>query len=70
MERLLGEKGRFRCNAMCFLQNYDRMYMVGRAFGAMTEKGKDSRIRLSFSAYGKFTEVPESFFTDPNPYII
>ena len=70
MERLLGEKGKFRCNAMCFLQNYDRMYMVGRAFGAMTVDGKDTKIKLSFGAYGKFAEVPEHFFTDPNPYIV
>ncbi len=70
MERLLGEKGLFRCDTMCFLQNYDRLYMVGRAFGNVTQDGEDTVIRMSFGAYGKFTEAPEGFFSDPNPYIV
>lgn len=70
MERLLGPKGLFRCDTMCFLQNYDRLYLVGRAFGNLTQDGEDSEIRMAFGAYGKFTEAPEGFFTDPNPYIV
>ena len=70
MERLLGPKGLFRCDTMCFLQNYDRLYLVGKAFGNLTQDGEDSEIRMAFGAYGKFTEAPEGFFTDPNPYIV
>ena len=70
MEKLLGAGGLFRSNTMCFLQNYDRLYLVGRAFGNVTQDGVDSEIRLSFGAYGKFTEAPDGFFSDPNPYIV
>ena len=70
MEKVLGEKGGFRSDAMCFLQNYDRMYQVGRAFGKTTRDGVSTDLRMTFGAYGKFTELPDDFVYSPNPFIV
>ena len=70
MEKLLGAKGQFRSNTLCFLQNYDRLYQVGRAFGNITIDEGDIKINMMFGAYGKFTDVPEEYIAAPNPYIV
>lgn len=70
MERLLGAEGQFRSNNLCFLQNYDRMYQVGRAFGNVTIDGVDTPIRLLFGAAGKFCESPDDYMTAPNPFVV
>ena len=68
-ERLLQGKFQFRSNTLCFLQNYKRLYQVGRAFGTSTTPGGDINTNIMIGAYGKFTEVDPSFFTDPNPFV-
>lgn len=65
----------FRSNTLCFLQNYNRMYQVGRGWGATTGKdGVDRPINIMIGAYGRFIEKDDEFFkhffTDPNPYLV
>jgi hypothetical protein len=76
MERLLGAAMHVRSNTMCFIQNYKRVYQVGRAFGTATWDEGDQPIHLLFGAYGKLLEPSEqeeyirNLLTDPNPYMV
>ncbi|MDR0935866.1 MAG: MoaF N-terminal domain-containing protein [Oscillospiraceae bacterium] len=85
MERYVGDKVGFRSDTLCFLDNYKRMYDVGRGFGTSTfsnpfgapggeaapqEPAKDGEIFVMIGAYGKPGDVDEHFFTDPNPYVV
>ena len=70
MEKLLGDRMPYRSMTMCFLQNYKRVYQVGRSFGTITMDGVDSETNTMFSAYGKIAKIDKSFFTDPNPYLV
>lgn len=74
MERHLGAEMPYRSNTMCFLQNYKRVYLAGRAFGTTTIDGEDTDLHITFSAYGKILEAKEEYLqkmlTDPNPYIV
>jgi hypothetical protein len=70
MEKILGERMVYRCNTMCMLQNYKRVYQVGRAFGTRTIDGNDEEVNYMLTAYGEHVEVDPHFFTDPNPYLV
>lgn len=68
MEKIVGEKAGFRSDTLCFLDNWNRMYSVGRGFGTLTADGKDQEIFVMIGKYASPEEVDEHFFTDPNPY--
>ncbi len=70
MEKVLGDKISFRSDTLCFLDNYNRLYSVGRGFGTSTANGKEGQIYVMIGKYGAPVEVEESFFTDPNPYLV
>ena len=70
MEKILGEKMGFRSDTLCFLDNWNRMYSVGRGYGTATHEGKDSEIFVMIGKYGTPEEVDEHFFTDPCPYLV
>lgn len=70
MEKILGERAGFRSDALCFLDNWNRMYSVGRGFGTMTTDGQDREIFVMIGKYGVPEEVDEHFFTDTNPYLV
>jgi hypothetical protein len=70
LEKLLGERFGFRSDTLCFLDNWDRMYSVGRAFGTKTVDGVDRDMFIIIGKYGSPEEVEERFFTDPIPYLI
>ncbi len=70
MEKILGDKIGFRSDTLCFLDNWNRMYSVGRGFGTMTGGGKEGEIFVMIGKYGSPEEVDEHFFTDPNPYLV
>lgn len=69
MERMTAGKMQFRSNTLCFLQNYNRMYQVGRGFGTSTTAEGDRNINIMIGAYGKFVDVNPNFLKDPNPYL-
>jgi hypothetical protein len=68
MEKILGDKIGFRSDTLCFLDNWNRMYSIGRGFGTSTMGGQDSEIFVMIGKYASPEEVDEHFFTDPNPY--
>ncbi len=71
MEKILGDKISFRSDTLCFLDNWNRMYSVGRGYGTSTMNGQeDRRIFVMIGKYASPVEVDEHFFTDPNPYLI
>ena len=70
MEKILGDKVDFRSDTLCFLDNWKRMYSVGRGFGTSTMDNKESEIYVMIGKYGAPEEVDEHFFTDPNPYLV
>ena len=60
----------YRSNDMKFLQNYDRMYHVGRTFGNVKDEAS-GRIRpchIRFGAFGTRPELDEVFLNARNPY--
>ena len=75
-EKLIGDTGAFpfRSNTMCMLQNYNRVYLVGRAFGTTMFDGNTNPLHISFSAFGRILQPTEEYIlkllTDPNPYIV
>ena len=69
LEKLLAERFGFRSDNLCFLDNWDRMYSVGRAFGTKTVDGVDSELFIMIGKYGAPEEVDERYFTDPIPYL-
>ena len=70
MEKILGDKIKFRSDTLCFLDNWNRMYSVGRGFGTMTTDGRESDIFVMIGKYGVPEDVDAHFFTDPNPYLV
>ena len=64
----------FHSNDMKFLQNYDRMYHVGRTFGNRKKGGAESdskeyeRCYLLFGAFGNPVKLSDDFLNSPNPY--
>lgn len=70
MEKILGDKVGFRSDTLCFLDNWNRLYSVGRGFGTMTTDGKDREIFVMIGKYGSPVDVDEHLFTDPNPYLV
>ena len=69
-ERIDGDEGRHRSNNMLFLQNYDRMYHVGRTFGTSLIDGKFTPTNILFGAFGNPVELDEAFLNAPNPYVV
>ena len=68
LEKILGERFGFRSDTLCFLDNWDRLYSVGRGFGTKTVDGADSEIFVMIGKYASPEEVDEHYFTDPVPY--
>ena len=75
MERALKDRNPpFRSNDMKFLQNYDRMYHVGRTFGNVkegTHEGDSTKIipcHIRFGAFGCPVELDDVFLNADNPY--
>jgi hypothetical protein len=70
MERIVGDKCQFRSNNMNFLQNYDRMYHVGRTFGTMRKDGVIGPCRTLFGAFGNPVKLDDEFLNAENPYTV
>ena len=71
MEKILGAKMGFRSDTLCFLDNWNRMYSVGRGYGTSSAEGRDDgEIFCMIGKYGVPEDVDEHFFTDPNPYLV
>ena len=70
LEKLLGEKFGFRSDTLCFLDNWKRMYSVGRGFGTITTDGVDRELFLSIGKYGSPEECEDRFMNDPVPYVV
>ena len=70
-EKLLGSpKGR-RSDTLCFLDNWNRMYSVGRAYGTAFKEGEeDQDVFCMIGKYAMPEEVDEHFFKDPCPYLV
>jgi hypothetical protein len=74
-EKILGAKMGFRSNTLCFLQNYKRCFVVGRAFGTSTHPdGTDTDTHTLIGAYGRVIDATDDemrrMLTDPNPYLV
>ena len=72
-EKMLGDRMPLRSNTMCMIQNYKRVYQVGRTFGTRTGSGEDQPLNLIFAACGKVRtgdEKFEKFLHDPNPFLV
>ena len=72
-EKLLGDRMQLRSNTMCMLQNYRRVYQVGRTFGTDTRSGEVKSLHLMFGAFGRIRtgeEKFEKFLNDPNPFLV
>jgi len=74
MEKIYGEDipKRRRSDTLCFLDNWDRMYSVGRGFGTYydKDKGEEWDVYVIIGKYGVPVEMDEHCFTDPNPYTV
>ena len=74
MEKIVGGATRFRSNTMAFLQNYKRMYLVGRTFGTTMAEGQATPLHKTFGAFGKILQPTEEYLlqlmTDPNPFSV
>ena len=70
LEKILAERFTFRSDTLCFLDNWERLYSVGRAFGKRTLDGEDHDLFLMIGKYGMPGEVDDGFFNDPNPYLV
>ncbi|MCF0121086.1 MAG: MoaF N-terminal domain-containing protein [Oscillospiraceae bacterium] len=70
MEKYYGAKVGFRSDTLCFLDNWHRLYSVGRAYGTMTINNQDNEMFFMIGKYGKPEEIAENFFTDPIPYLV
>lgn len=69
LEKLLAEEFGCRSNTLCFLDNWERLYSVGRGFGTATRNGEDSEIFVMIGKYGSPADLDERFITDPIPYL-
>ena len=79
MEKVMGAKMGFRSDTLCFLQNFKKVFEVGRGFGTMTrmegETEINSPIHIMIGTYGKIIDQSKDefwakFTTDPNPYLV
>ena len=75
MEKVIGDAIGFRSNTMAMLQNYNRLYLVGRTFGTRTVDGNNVALHTTFGAFGKLLEPDaadyiKNMLTDPNPYLV
>ena len=70
MERELGDTSPFRSNNMIFLQNYDRMYHVGRTFGSISMDGKVMPCRTLFGSFGNPVRLDHAWLTAENPFTV
>jgi hypothetical protein len=68
MEKILGDAMPFRSDTLCFLDNWNRMYSVGRGFGTSKMGDNESEIFVMIGKYASPEDVDDNFFTDPNPY--
>ncbi len=69
-ERYEGEKQIFRCDNLTLLQNYDRMYQVGRGYGNVFFRNKLSHVHVLIASYGSPVELPASYLEAPNPFTV
>ena len=62
----------FRSNNMSFLQNYDRMYHVGRTFGNVLNAATNTVVpcHIRFGAFGNPVVLPDSFTNADNPFTV
>lgn len=70
MERVLGDTSPFRSNNMIFLQNYDRMYHVGRTFGSISMDGEVVPCRTLFGAFGNPVRLDYAWLNAENPFTV
>ena len=70
VERFLGDRQVFRCNNLTLLQNYDRMFQVGRGFGDMVADGEQRHINIPLCSYGSPPDIPEEFLNAKNPFTV
>lgn len=70
MERKLGDVSPFRSNNMLFLQNYDRMYQVGRTFGSISFEGKTMPCRTLFGSFGNPVRLEHDWKVAENPFTV
>ncbi len=70
MEKILADKLGFRSDTLCFLDNWNRMYSVGRGYGTWTREGQDGEIFVMIGKYGSPVEIDDHFFDDPCPYLV
>ena len=71
MEKLLGAAPGFRSDTLLFLDNWNRMYSVGRGYGTATREGTpDREIFCMIGKYASEPELEEHYLTDPNPYLV
>ena len=69
-ERMLGDIQFFRCNNLTLLQNFDRMYQVGRGYGDIVSETVNRHINVPFASYGSPVELTEDFLSAKNPYTV
>lgn len=69
-EKIIGSKIGFHSNTLCFLDNWKRLYSVGRGYGTADPDGEERITFVMIGKYGAPVEVDEHFFTDPNPYLV
>lgn len=69
-ERMLGDIQHFRCDNLLLLQNYDRMYQVGRGFGDIMQGGKLKHLFIPLAAFGSPIELPDEFLNAKNPFTV
>jgi len=73
IEKILGNAFGLRSNTMVFLQDYRRVYQIGRAFGTRTMDGQVSPLHITFGACGKIIDANEQYIQDmltaPNPFL-
>jgi len=61
----------YRSDNLVFLQNYDRMYHVGRAFGNVRDHETNEIVpcHFSFGAFGNPVVIPEIVLNEENTYL-
>jgi hypothetical protein len=69
-EKILSEKAGFHSDNLCSLDNWNRLYGVGRAFGTMTTDGHEHEIFFMIGNHLSPEDVDDHFLTDPNPYLV
>ncbi len=70
LEFFLNDQQFFRCDNMVLMQNYDRMYQVGRCFGDCMPPEGQRHIFGTMRAYGEPVELPERFLAAENPFTV